>query len=601
MQKMQDKLPCSKKALFICLVMLAIPPLMASGQETYRFERMWPTLPQPWYFNKPDGIAVGRDGLVYVFDTNYARVQKYTRDGLFITTWGKEGLGDGEFGICAGCNLRNGIALDDNGNVYVTDTINHRIQKFTRDGTFITKWGKNNGDGTSGTENGAFNYPSDIAVDGSGYVYVTDYFNHRVQKFTATGNFVKKWGKNQGDGSYGTGENEFVQPSSVTVDPGGFVLVADEINDRIQKFTSEGTFILMWDNAHPNGAQLNRPRDLTTDADGNIYVTNIGSTNSPSNKIHKINQNGQLLESWDTVPFASGVALDASGFMYVTDMGLNRIIILTPGGVIANIWGSYQDGENQLQFPDGIAVENGYVYVTEILSQRIKTFTLDGTDIASWGGTGTEDGKFHDTRGITADDSGNVFVCDRYNYRIQKFTAEGEFITKWGSGDNLPLRPEGIAVDMSGNVYVAESQNQPWPSRVQKFIPNPDGTEYAPDGTWNIWGNNEEFYNLYDIAVGSDETGTGYVYVTDWRDPSLSLPYYYYIHKFTLNGNYITSWTEAVPGDAFNRPWGLATDDSGNVYVSDSDNYRVLKFNPEGQLLASFGSLGSAPGLDRPG
>ncbi|MBF0459720.1 MAG: hypothetical protein HQK99_17675, partial [Nitrospirae bacterium] len=128
--------------------------------------------------NYPDGIAIDSNGYVYVFDSGNYRVQKFTSDGTFVTKWGSAGTGDGQFTS----NLGNapGIAVDSSGFVYVVDSGNYRVQKFTSDGTFVTKWG------SSGSGDGQFNYPWGIAVDSSGYVYVSDGSNRNVQKFKSS-------------------------------------------------------------------------------------------------------------------------------------------------------------------------------------------------------------------------------------------------------------------------------------------------------------------------------------------------------------------------------------------------------------------------------
>jgi len=107
----------------------------AFATESYKFERMWPTLQQPWYFVTPNGVAVDSAGNVYVADSDYHRIQKFTSEGQFISQWGTPGSGDGQF------NEPHGIAVDGSGNVYVADYGNQRIQKFTSNGQFITKWG----------------------------------------------------------------------------------------------------------------------------------------------------------------------------------------------------------------------------------------------------------------------------------------------------------------------------------------------------------------------------------------------------------------------------------------------------------------------------
>ena len=177
-------------------------------------------------FYDSDGIAVDSENNVYVTDWGNDRVQKFDNEGNFITKWGTEGTGDGQFD-----NL-DSIAVDSKNNVYVTDDNNDRVQKFDNEGNFITKWG------TEGTGDGQFDALSGIAVDSENNVYVTDYEGGefvygpaRIQKFDNEGNFITKWG------TEGTGDGEFRDPNGITIDSGGNVYVADSGNDRIQKFS----------------------------------------------------------------------------------------------------------------------------------------------------------------------------------------------------------------------------------------------------------------------------------------------------------------------------------------------------------------------------
>ena len=141
----------------------------------------------------------------------------------FVTGWGMQGSANGQF------FNPDGVAVDSSGYVYVADTFNYRIQKFSPTGTFVTGWG------SQGGGNGQFAYPIGVAVDSSGYVYVVEAgFNHRIQKFTSTGTFVTAWGSpgvRMGSSAFRTG---------VAVDSSGYVYVADTGNDRIQKFSFNG-------------------------------------------------------------------------------------------------------------------------------------------------------------------------------------------------------------------------------------------------------------------------------------------------------------------------------------------------------------------------
>jgi DNA-binding beta-propeller fold protein YncE len=138
----------------------------------------------------------------------------------YITQWGTYGSGDGQL------FYPWGIAVDGSGNVYVTDYDNHRIQKFTSDGDYITQWG------TYGSGDGQFWGPSGIAVDASGNVYVADTYNSRIEVFTSNGTYLTQWGTLGG----GSGNGQFNYVYGVAVDASGNVYAVDMHNNRIQKF-----------------------------------------------------------------------------------------------------------------------------------------------------------------------------------------------------------------------------------------------------------------------------------------------------------------------------------------------------------------------------
>lgn len=277
----------------------------------------------------------------------------------FVTKWGSQGNRDGQFNLPCGVQVQSSVY------VYVADTDNNRIQKFTTFGDFTMKWG------SYGTGNGQFKGPIDIAIDNSGYIYVIDYYNNRLQKFTSSGAFVDMWG------SLGTENGQFKYPNGVAVDDSGYLYVADSENNRIQKFNSRGSFVTKWGS----------------------YGTGDGQFRGPV-----------------------GVAVDSSGYVYVTDMLNDRIQKFTSSGSFVTKWGSPGTGDGQFNHPIGIAVDSfGFVYTIDSLNARVQKFNSSGSFITKWGSPGSADGQFREPRRLAVDNKGFVYVAERNNNRIQKF------------------------------------------------------------------------------------------------------------------------------------------------------------------------------------
>jgi DNA-binding beta-propeller fold protein YncE len=175
-------------------------------------------------FDSPHGLAVDSAGNIFVADTNNGRIEKFSPNGTFVTTIGTRGTGHGQLAE------PNGIAIDRAGNIYVAEIgSKHRVQKLGPDGTFIAEWAP------------ALYGPRKIAIGPDDSIYVVDSGRNRIVKFSPEGQVLASWGNE------GRGDGQFRGNSSVAVDPANNkVYVADSMNRRIQVFDSDGKFLTKW-------------------------------------------------------------------------------------------------------------------------------------------------------------------------------------------------------------------------------------------------------------------------------------------------------------------------------------------------------------------
>ena len=308
-----------------------------------------------------------------------------TGDHPFLGKWGSNGLGNSQFGFMNPTfGGPFGVAVDPNtGDVYVTDRKadqGQRIEKFKSDGTFILKFGSLDPAWSSGATppDGMFSIggPYDIAVDpNSGDVYVTDRNANRVQKFDSNGNFLLKWG------STGPNAGQFTGPTGIAVDSSGDVYVSEsDGNHRIQKFDGNGGPLAMWGSQGPNGGQFgafNSPTGIALDSSGNLFVVDTGNARiqkfSPTGTFMLMRDVGSDQSSWD-------IALDSSDNVYVTQKTTHEILKFTKDlnsfttaiGSTGTANGEFAANES----PIGIAINKatGHIYVADFSNNRVQFF-----------------------------------------------------------------------------------------------------------------------------------------------------------------------------------------------------------------------------------
>jgi hypothetical protein len=587
-------------------------------------------------FRGPFAVAVDNAGNIYVADSWNSTIRKLT---LFGTNWVSSTIAGlaGHSGSADGTNndVRfssrgpEGIAVDDAGNVYVADTWNDTIRKLTPLGT---NWVSSTIAGLAGNLGSAdgidsearFWYPTGIAVDSVGNVYVADTWNDTIRKLTPLGtNWVTRTiaGLTGESGSHDglNSEARFGGPLGVAVDSRGNLYVADSDNSTIRKLTPMG---------------------------GDWVTSTIAGVAGSSGGADGTNREARF-------DYPSGLSVDSSGNVYVADTRNGAIRKLSLVGTdwvtstiagLAGSWYEIVDGTNsdaRFILPRGIAVgRKGDVYVADghvngpydvAYYSTIRKLTRLGTDwvtitIAGDMGNGSRsadgtnsDARFVDPSGVTVDSGGNVYVADSGNATIRKLTRVG---TNWvsstiaslagnsGSNDGANSdgrfsSPSGLVVDRSGNIYVTDSRNstvrkltQVGTNWVTSTIAGLAGSSGSADGT------NSDARFGYPTGVAVDSGGNLYVADNDT------------IRRLTPVGtNWVTITIAGLAGSSgtadgtntdarFGQAQGVAVDAAGSVYVADWPNATIRKLTPSGTnwvsstIAGQAGNQGTADGTN---
>jgi uncharacterized protein (TIGR03437 family) len=553
--------------------------------------------------NTPQGIAFDPNGSIYIADSRNNRVRRvsplgimttFAGDGTISPGGGPSAYGDGGPATSAQLHLPMGVAVDKSGNVYIADSGDNTIREVTTDGNIATIAGDSfpSYQGDAGLAIKAeLHGPEDVAVDSSGNIYIADTQNAYIRKVTSDGNINYIAGDGSigftGDGGYATSAG-LIAPFALAVDSSGNVYFAENGDNRIRKIDAKslnistvvgnGTPGFSGDGSDPTKAQLNSPTGLAVDSAGNLYIAD-----SLNRRIRKVASGGSIST------FAGNGTFSYSG----------------DGGPAV---------QAQLNTPQGVAVDAaGNWYIADTLNNAVRKVSLNGT-ISNYAGNGAAgssgDGsaatsaQLNAPQGLAVDAAGNLFIADTMNAKVRKVSASGTITTVVGSGTpgfggdggaaasaqlNLPV---GVAVDSSGNLYIADFGN----SRVRKVSTNNTIATVAGNGSAGYSGDGGPAAKAQlngPQAVAVDAAGN--LYIADTGNNAIREVTAAGLIS-TVAGNGIAGYSgDGGPATSaqVGNPVGVAVDGVGNIFTVDASN-RVRQVYPNGSIatIAGNGSRG---------
>lgn len=551
--------------------------------------------------------------------TGASHAEEYSKSYSYslIKTIGSDRTGPGEF------NALTGLATDPAGNLYVVDSGNKRVQKFSNNGTFLAMW--NIPDAASSSLVG-------IDVDSDGSLYVVDF-----QEFTIwmlSGNdtsLVSEFAQPSGDGS-------LRNPFDIAIDPVTNEVYVTAASDGIRKYASNGTLITQFNENHKDDARIKllHTTGVDIDSNGNVYVLAADNPIEDADIVQVFSSDGTFIASWGGEPLKhpNDIGIDSSDTVFIRDSD-SKIKVFTKDGTFLREWGSAGIENEQPSGSVGIAFDpndDDLLYLSDPRNNLVQKYAKNGTYISSIGLASTAEGQFQAPYDVEFDSQGNMYVADLQNYRIQKFTANGTFATMWGSQCGLDTRFEGelcidpngpggpqelgdgqfssptdLAIDSQDNVYVLDGSDN---TRIQKFTS--DGKFISKFGVLaqNKTDDDTTYVSIAGIVVDSKDN----VYAAvSGAYPS--------IQKFAGNGTFIEGWDlhgpktllpppppdlSGILGDMTPEeyattkpsiPLRITIDSSDNIYVYARvdtiwENYHIEKMSNNGTHLASWGQAG---------
>jgi trimeric autotransporter adhesin len=573
-----------------------------------------------------------------------------------INTFAGDRTGDGGPATSAYLGGSLGIALDRHGNLYIADPNNHRIRKVnTSEGTISTIAGTGqagyNEDSKLATR-ATLNYPSDIAFDTLGNLYIADRANRRIRKINGIDGTISTVAGNglfgyNGDGGLAT-EASLMGPLGIALDAEGNIYFSDEnnvvrkiANGIINTIAGVGWYGFEGDGGPATQARLAGPSRLVIDTQGNLLIADtnnhrIRKVDRNSGIISTIAGNGNYQYSGDGGPAINAgmqsptsIGLDTAGNLFISERFGNRIRKINHSdGNINTIAGNGSSGfggdggsplQASLASPVDVAVSStGILYIADQGNHRIRRINADGSIISSIAGYGylqsgycgdkymASSACLNQPKDVAVDTLGNVYIADKYNFVIRKVNRDGIITTIAGngsygfSGDGGPAikatltSPNSVAVDRAGNIFIADQDNY----RVRK-VAVADGiiTTVAGNGSYEHSGDGGP-------AINAGLRSVSAIALDDERNLYILDQVGVRVRKVNAESGIISTvagnGTNGFSGDgglainaSFNYPMGITLDNTGNLYIADRQNHRIRKVDALTGIITTIAGTGT--------
>ncbi|MGD0778299.1 MAG: hypothetical protein ABSC05_36415 [Candidatus Solibacter sp.] len=552
------------------------------------------------------------------------------------TVAGSSLIGDGGPATAAQFSDIQGIAVDRLGNLYIADTGNHRVRKVsggmvaTVAGTGVAGF---SGDGGSAL-NAQLNYPYGLALDSNGNLYVADLGNQRVRRIGADGVITTVAGTGRKasspDGPAPT-DTSLLSPRNVAVDTAGNLYIAEFEGHRVRKLTPDGkistvagTGVAGWsgDGYRATAAQIDYPAGLAFDRAGALYLADSG--NNAVRKLYADGTIGTVLgRNPSTALFTPlAVAMDPAGTLYVGDSTFVVRAYTTAGRWIGYAGtgvpsfsgdGGKAASATLVSVNDLAADLNGNLYIADgVRVRRVDPSggiaTVAGDGYAHWVGDGGPAtlAQLYQPSALTLDSAGNLFIADSGTQRIRQVTPAGSISTLAGTGtaglgaaDGRPAAnaalntPMGVAMDSSGNLLVADTYNHRvvmvTPARAIRGVAGTGTSGASPEGTAPLLAQLRG-----PRAVCVDRTGN--LYIVDTSN--------HRVLRLSPGGALLqTAAGNGSPGSAgdggaarlaqLNTPSACATNSAGDLFIADTANHAIREMNPAG-VISTVAGMGAA-------